>query len=88
MYNADFNLLRELLDAAHLYQSIVLQKLDNIKEYASKIAYKSDFMSFKYELKDVLDEFDNWLNLMLSNDDEEKINHYGLKIHSFQEKKE
>ena len=73
MYNIDYKSLRSLLDSALLYQSIVLPKLNSLKEYDNKITYKQDFLSFKYALKDVLDEFDIWLNLVLNNGDEEKI---------------
>ena len=69
----DFNLLRELLDTALLYQKKAIPKLENVKEYDEKIPYKQDFLSYQHALMDMLNECDIWINLNLNDKDPEAI---------------
>jgi hypothetical protein len=71
-YNVDFIKLREQLDSALIAMKIVIPKLENIKEYDSKIRYKEDFLKVQYALLEVLNECNNWINLNLENVDSNK----------------
>jgi hypothetical protein len=72
-YEIDFRKHFKLLDSAIINVERVLPQLERMQEFDKEVKYKTDYLNTIYALYDALREFDNWLELMQSKSDNEKV---------------